>query len=417
MKPASLQSARPVPRATGQGEPSHSQALVVTLLSRHAGGGAVLWSEIWDGQAPLGVGTPFGWFLERRRNSLRLTRAAPPNRVTENACQEFAIAPFKRGSRIPLSDRLELAIHQARSFDESDSAAPDLVASFAVSETPTDRLFQRTAVSVSLTLLLFFLGLRLAPKPATPEKKELIPPQFAKTLLSPALKKQATDKKSAGKSSARGKSVVMAFKSKAVEATTKSLLDPKLVQGLMNQAAALKSNAPNELVRKVFDKTSGSAAGKLAGLAGLAKGNFEKVAIASAQRMGAKAGAGYESARDAKVVGQGTGAVDVSSNEATASEGLTKDEVGRVIRQHLGEIRYCYESSLVAAPGLEGKLVVKFTINPGGAVSERSAKESSGEAKLDNCILDRLVRWKFPKPRGGVNVGITYPFIFKSLGG
>jgi outer membrane biosynthesis protein TonB len=44
-------------------------------------------------------------------------------------------------------------------------------------------------------------------------------------------------------------------------------------------------------------------------------------------------------------------------------------------------------------------------------------KESSSDAVLDQCIRNKLMKWKFPKPRGGVGVDITYPFIFKVLGG
>ena len=36
---------------------------------------------------------------------------------------------------------------------------------------------------------------------------------------------------------------------------------------------------------------------------------------------------------------------------------------------------------------------------------------------LDDCVLRRLANWKFPETKGGIDVAVNYPFIFKSLGG
>jgi TonB family protein len=60
--------------------------------------------------------------------------------------------------------------------------------------------------------------------------------------------------------------------------------------------------------------------------------------------------------------------------------------------------------------------VVSFLVKSTGAATNVKVKESSGDEGLDRCLTDRLVKWKFPKPRGGVDVAISYPFIFKSLG-
>jgi TonB family protein len=109
--------------------------------------------------------------------------------------------------------------------------------------------------------------------------------------------------------------------------------------------------------------------------------------------------------------------VDLDTAAASVAKGLTKDEVGRVIHAHLSEVRYCYESAMIRSPDIEGKLVVDFTINPSGVVSTTAVNQTTlPDPRLDDCILRRLATWKFPLPRGGVNVDVTYPFIFKSLG-
>lgn len=97
-------------------------------------------------------------------------------------------------------------------------------------------------------------------------------------------------------------------------------------------------------------------------------------------------------------------------------EGLTRKEVWEVINRHLSEIRYCYERSIIRRPDVEGKLLVAFSIGKTGAVKTSKVKSSTvPDSALDQCIMNRLVEWKFPKPRGNTDVAVTYPFIFKRL--
>ncbi len=75
------------------------------------------------------------------------------------------------------------------------------------------------------------------------------------------------------------------------------------------------------------------------------------------------------------------------------------------------------ESALIRAPDIEGKLMVAFVIGGDGAVKTSSVKQSTlPDPRLDDCILRRLATWRFPQPKGGVDVAVTYPFIFKTLG-
>jgi hypothetical protein len=34
---------------------------------------------------------------------------------------------------------------------------------------------------------------------------------------------------------------------------------------------------------------------------------------------------------------------------------------------------------------------------------------------VENCIMARIKTWAFPKPKGGGQVLVSYPFLFKSL--
>lgn len=92
---------------------------------------------------------------------------------------------------------------------------------------------------------------------------------------------------------------------------------------------------------------------------------------------------------------------------------LSKEEIGRVIRRNLARFKYCYEKQLNADPNLAGKVSVYFTIAPTGGVAKASVRETSMKsAKVESCVVKVMKSLKFPKPRGGGIVVVTYPFVF-----
>lgn len=98
-------------------------------------------------------------------------------------------------------------------------------------------------------------------------------------------------------------------------------------------------------------------------------------------------------------------------------EGLPRDVVAKVISRHLSQIRYCYESALQRAPSLAGKVAVLFTIDAAGNVSQADVAESSlGSSEVERCMVSRIQRWKFPEPKGGGVVSVSYPWVFKQAG-
>lgn len=111
----------------------------------------------------------------------------------------------------------------------------------------------------------------------------------------------------------------------------------------------------------------------------------------------------------------GTGSVGIIDEETEIEGGLDKDVIAKVIASNLGEIRYCYERQLSADPDLYGKVMLKFSIDAAGAVStQKIGTTTLKSAMVEGCILRRVANWKFPKPRGGTTVLVTYPFLFKS---
>ncbi|MCP3101635.1 TonB family protein [Myxococcus sp. K15C18031901] len=115
--------------------------------------------------------------------------------------------------------------------------------------------------------------------------------------------------------------------------------------------------------------------------------------------------------------GRGKSVTKVIPGKTTVVGGLDKDVIAKVIRRHQGEIKYCYESELNKDPSLAGKVAVAFTIDPTGAVSDATVSETTlNNSRAEQCMLSRIRRWKFPEPKGGGVVAVTYPWLFSPAG-
>ncbi len=123
----------------------------------------------------------------------------------------------------------------------------------------------------------------------------------------------------------------------------------------------------------------------------------------------------------------GSGGIDLSGRGKTITKivpgkttvvgGLDKDVIAKIIRSHQNEIKYCYETELNKNPSLAGKVAVAFTIDPAGGVAEANVTETTlNSSAAEACMLSRIRRWKFPEPKGGGVVAVTYPWLFSPAG-
>lgn len=111
----------------------------------------------------------------------------------------------------------------------------------------------------------------------------------------------------------------------------------------------------------------------------------------------------------------GRGGAELIEDESEIVGGLDREVIAEVIRKNLGQILFCYERQLSAQPDLFGKVTVKFAIDAKGKVDTQSVAESSLKSKsVEGCMLQQIRGWKFPEPKGGTKVMVTYPFLFKS---
>ncbi len=225
----------------------------------------------------------------------------------------------------------------------------------------------------------------------TPDEK-LIPKKFAKLILTKPKDQSASLSKS-------GAAVSRSFRSQSVKKNLRSIL-----QGGLSRYSIMETG---KSIREIGSRMSMQGNQALTSL-----GTQTNRAIGSLSTGGIKSGIGTS------IQGQGTGQIEIGLNyrDANVEEGLTREEVAKVIHGHLNEIRYCYESAIIHDPSLSGKVLVDFKIGSKGQVEMAQSRENTlNTPTVSNCLLGKLKNWKFPTPRGQVQVAVSYPFLFKSV--
>lgn len=102
----------------------------------------------------------------------------------------------------------------------------------------------------------------------------------------------------------------------------------------------------------------------------------------------------------------------VRMGSATVNGRLPKEVVQRIVHQHLGGLRICYESGLRQQPTLSGRVTTRFVIGGDGSVSTaQDAGSDLPDPAAVQCVVRELAGMEFPKPEGGVVV-VTLPLFF-----
>jgi TonB family protein len=344
------------------------------VIRIHTPGGAL--SELWDPASPFGVGQPLRWVLELRDsgNLLRLTDTISSTRV-DQLVQPKADDDDGILAEFPLGSRSKIAIHRERAERFRSVAAEG-----ALGTSEQNTKFRRSILQSVGALAAMLLAIPLVQS----SRREVVARAPVQVVDLSKLAQSASKPKSSG-----GSAVTSRLRA--------------LVQG--SGSRWLSKSPTSTLSGRWTDRYTAS---------------FGNMAQGNALGLSAIGRNGYSGSLRAATGGSGAPGknwVDLDSLAATVEEGLTKDEVGQIIHKHMKEIRYCYETAMIRSPDVEGKLVVHFTIGNQGSVRSTGVRSSTvPDQRLDDCVLGRLAGWKFPNPKGGIEVAVTYPFIFKSLG-
>ena len=118
-----------------------------------------------------------------------------------------------------------------------------------------------------------------------------------------------------------------------------------------------------------------------------------------------------------KIGHRGKAKVSIRKGRTRIIGGLSQEVVGRYIKRYWAQFKFCYERELSKAPNLYGKITTTFTIAGNGRVTEAQTLQSTmHNNNVEQCLLRVIRRIRFPAPKGGGEVIVTYPFMFTTAG-
>jgi hypothetical protein len=92
-------------------------------------------------------------------------------------------------------------------------------------------------------------------------------------------------------------------------------------------------------------------------------------------------------------------------------QGLSPEQISRVVRARSGAFRACYESAAARDPKLQGGVTVSFAVSPGGDVTARIANSSLANARVESCLLRMFNRLHFPSADKPTSA--NWPLVFR----
>jgi hypothetical protein len=115
------------------------------------------------------------------------------------------------------------------------------------------------------------------------------------------------------------------------------------------------------------------------------------------------------------VVATDGGAPSAGKTPHTHEPGRGPADIRAIIVAHRDEARACYDKALNAHPGIEGDLVIQWTIDPKGNVTQVSpdaARSQISETGVVACVGDVIRKIQFAASPGGFETKAFYPFNF-----
>jgi hypothetical protein len=100
-----------------------------------------------------------------------------------------------------------------------------------------------------------------------------------------------------------------------------------------------------------------------------------------------------------------------AADKQSAEAALDADSIRLVVRQHLPQVRACYNRAFKdSSPG--GTVEIGLAIDGNGrAQNVRAETNTTDSPDLARCLEQRVREWQFPRPVGG-DYELIYPFVF-----
>jgi hypothetical protein len=104
-----------------------------------------------------------------------------------------------------------------------------------------------------------------------------------------------------------------------------------------------------------------------------------------------------------------------SSSAVAPAPDRSINDIQAVIGSNRDLFRNCYERSLKAHPGLKGKYVLTFVINPNGTIKSAETDQATSQihqSDMASCAEAAVRTLKFPPNKKGKESRASYPFDF-----
>jgi len=102
-------------------------------------------------------------------------------------------------------------------------------------------------------------------------------------------------------------------------------------------------------------------------------------------------------------------------NVTIAIAAADKEGIRSKIKEHIKEIMGCYNGPVAKDPTLKGKIVIDWTVDYTGKVTQATVNDSKTTLKdqtVQSGLTDKFKSWTFPPAPKGQTVTASYPFVF-----
>jgi len=122
-------------------------------------------------------------------------------------------------------------------------------------------------------------------------------------------------------------------------------------------------------------------------------------------------------------LGSTTTVASTTGSSAPPPKGPHTHEIGRgpadlraIMAAHREEARACYDAAAPTHPGVQGDLVIQFTIDPKGnvtQVSQDTERSQITEPTIVGCVVNVIKKIQFASSPGGYETKAFFPFNFQ----
>jgi hypothetical protein len=255
------------------------------------------------------------------------------------------------------------------------------------------------------------------PEPVEEEEKK----DDKKKADKPAKKKEAPKEEKPAEKEAPKSRKDAAKAAKAAESKRQDVRNKLASKGLLAMIGAASADGDMANVFSDGAAIGGDLAASMEGMAGV---GIAESGSGVARKGGGKGGGAAADIGDLGTSGGGKVKTKGGKKKTTvkgsfkAEDAIIEDgeidakAVKRVLKRKGKMFQQCYETALKSNSKLKGKIVIEFTINKRGKVSEASAVKDGVGGGVAKCVVSAMKRVRFPKPDDG-EVTIANAFVFQ----